>query len=49
MDFGCIRISKDLEKELTTAMKKKVMVDRKYHTLKEYIPALLESVVDEKK
>tara|TARA_Y100000589_G_C27125171_1_gene618187 strand:- start:184 stop:372 length:189 start_codon:yes stop_codon:yes gene_type:complete len=47
MDFGCIRISKELEKKLNLAMKNKVMVNKKFYTLKEYIPALLESVVEE--
>ena len=47
MDFGCIRISKELEKKLNLAMKNKVMVNKKFYTLKEYIPALLEYVVEE--
>ena len=49
MDFGCIRISKDLEKELNVMMKKNVNVDKKYYELKKYIPALLQSLADESK
>ena len=49
MDFGCIRISKDLEKDLNVIMKKKMNVDKKYFSLKEYIPALLQSLADESK
>ena len=47
MDFGCTRISKDLEKDLNVMMKKKMNVDKKYYSLKEYIPALLQSLADE--
>ena len=46
MDFGCIRISKELEKELNIMMKKKAILDGRYHSLKEYIPALLQSLAD---
>ena len=49
MDFGCIRISKDLEKDLNVMMKKKMNVDKKYYSLKEYIPALHQSLADESK
>ena len=49
MDFGCIRISKDLEKDLNEMMRKKINVDKKYHELKKYIPALLQSLADESK
>ena len=49
MDFGCIRISKDLEKDLNVMMKKKMNVDKKYYSLKEHIPALLQSLADESK
>ena len=49
MDFGCIRISKDLEKDLNVMMKKKMNVDKKYYSLKEYIPSLLQSLADESK
>ena len=49
MDFGCIRISKDLEKDLNVMMKMKMNVDKKYYSLKEYIPALLQSLADESK
>ena len=49
MDFGCIRISKDLEKDLNVMMKKKMNEDKKYYSLKEYIPALLQSLADESK
>ena len=42
-----VKIPKDLEKELLVAMNKKVKVDKKYGSLKEYIPALLHSVVVE--
>ena len=49
MDFGCIRISKDLEKELNVMMNKNVNVDKKYYELKKYIPALLQSLADESK
>ena len=41
-----VHISKDLKALLEVAMKKKVKVDKKYHSLKEYIPALLRSVAD---
>tara|TARA_B100000609_G_C16835224_1_gene242721 strand:+ start:129 stop:281 length:153 start_codon:yes stop_codon:yes gene_type:complete len=48
MDFGCINghVSKDLEKKLLKAMNQSKGVDKRYYSLKEYIPKLLEGFVE---
>ena len=46
-DLGCVLISKDLEKKLLKAMSKAKGVDKKYYSLKEYIPKLLEGFVED--
>ena len=46
-DLGCVLISKDLEKKLLKAMSKAKGVDKKYYSLKEYIPKLLEGLVED--
>ena len=46
-DLGCVLISKDLEKKLLKAMSKAKGVDKKYYSLKEYIPKLLERFVED--
>ena len=46
MDLGCVLISNELEKDLKKMMKDKAILDKRYHSLKEYIPALLQSLAE---